>query len=179
MREEVIIRNIKFSFRLKSAENLQNRLKALVCSNNIKFHGNFAVLRLPYGVFSIWYGGFFNCTKQKNLQVFAKCLYKLGDLLKFNPEIDCLNIKANNISATGKVNIPQSILFSDLISSLNLDNALCSIRYDLNSFPGAVLKFRAGTFILFKSGKYISVGSKSPKRIKECLKQLKIELKLK
>lgn len=157
------VNNIKVSYKLEEEEELKDlTLKEFAESHTAvtKITGNFFVLRDEF-VYVIFYTGHVNCTKLKNLQDIE--LSRKFLRLTF-PRYNVSEGRVDNIVASGRVNDGERInlfIFSQFLNR-------CSIPHHFNPqhFPGLNVKFGDVTFVVFTSGKYIAVGSKSHDKLR-------------
>ena len=173
---ELEITNLKGHFKLKEKVKLKsffNHLTEEEKANQLSIKINFSIFREPNNkklVFTI-----FHDSQHVNITGFSSDSELQSALSFFNTQFD-QNIsvdvvKIDNITAVGyiwneeggKINL---IDIENSIRELNLPFTTVSLRPEF--FPGAVIRTRgAGTVILFSSGKYIIVGTKTPCQLKE------------
>ena len=169
------ITNIKLTLKtdvicLDSVEKLLLQKKTLNEEKvSVKRYQNFLVIKnkFTYVLFKTSKNemNHFNVT---NVSTFADIDFACDHILK--SLLGALNVKEifrriDNISATLNLNI--KINLSNLISYFETK---CNISFNSEKFPGAFLKFKFGTAIVFHTGKCVFIGCKKIKHL-ECLER--------
>ena len=149
------VNNIKISCRILG-ENITNRLKDFSQNSNLVSTklGNFFVLRQKF-VFIIFYSGHVNCTKIKSMTQIPEVMQKLNELF---PDLQVNYTQTDNISASGVLLNSKINLFE--LSQHFKDNSQAH-HFNPQLFPGLYTKYNSATFIIFKTGKFVCVGTKS------------------
>ena len=157
------IHNIKLSLKIVSKNFYLNRDRLRYINETNK---NFCVLKDSDFTFVIFR------TEKKVLHCNVTKLSNYSDILKAQKRFleifrgaKIINRQVDNICATR--NVMKNIDFTKLFKKLNKtkENKF-TLRYNNQKFPGMFIKFiknyLTGTIIIFKSGKIILVGLKSP-----------------
>lgn len=149
------VNNIKISFKIQNSPEFFLRSFARSSSSVSKVDGNFFVLRDKY-VYVIFFSGHVNCTKLRTLSEIDEARAVLdGHLLgafDFSPpEVD--NISASGVAGIGSLNLRKFAGF--------LRDEKLPFRFNPERFPGLNFRLNDVTFVLFSSGKFLAVGSKS------------------
>lgn len=175
------ITNIKVSLKSNRFYSL-NEIKTFLKAHKIqhKDHKNFIVFNLnSQGKFVV---SVFKTTqpdpetKKLNhinitkLSQLSHILEATKALLSIGIGLSVKDLKIDNICA--KADFKKCINLIDFIDS---NNDLC-FKYHNEVFPGLFIKFRQGTFILFKSGKIICMGAKAERDISDLLNNLNARL---
>lgn len=154
------VNNIKVSCKIEG-DNIRNHLKEFSKSSKLVtlVKNNFFVLRQRY-VYVIFFAGHVNITKLKSKKDVRRAqkilLLSVGSSLSITtPEID--NISASGVAKSGPIN-----LFT-LAKYLNERNY--KFRFNPHRFPGLNLRIKTATFVIFTSGKFVLVGTKSKKEL--------------
>ena len=161
MSKSVGVTNIKVSFKV-NCENLREKLLDFCHKSYLvsKTDCNFFVVRPADYVYIVFYSGHVNCTKIKDFNSIEDCQKNFKRLVEEETGHQLLisSCSIDNISATGS-------LFSSPLSLFSLGEYLRTrrekFRYCPQRFPGLSVRIHSATFIVFTSGKYIAVGSKT------------------
>lgn len=158
------INNLKASCKI-TGNDVRTKLVALsktsgkVSKRERERNGNFFVLRDKF-VFTIFFTGHVNCTKLKNFQEFTEAQTILNNHLE---NVDISVLKTDTISANGILKGPPVNLFR---LSNYFKSAAIHSHFNPEKFPGLNCRINdSSTFIVFQSGKYISVGAKTAERL--------------
>ena len=150
-----------------------NRLKnAIKC----KVYGNFIVFNCPTRIVcTLFSTGHVNATGIKMLDQINdtadKVMSQLNDALQESSlSIDKKGTRVDNISAAGFYG-PIRENFLKIISRMKLiecvyDNVL-KVSYNNQKFPGLFIKTQPAMIIAYKSGKFVIVGSRTLKSLKQ------------
>lgn len=169
------ISNIKLSLKLSRVclDSVQNVLLKKKCVKGVeiivKKYQNFLVIKnvFTYILFKSGDKQFnhLNITSVSSYEkIDSACDHLLNNLLE---ELNVKEIfrRIDNISATFNAN--KKIELLDIISFFN---SSCEISYNSEKFPGAFLKFKIGTIIVFHTGKCVFIGCKNLSNLK-CLEK--------
>ncbi len=173
---KIVLSNVLFSCKLLISQTkiIQAVLDYGAAGGIVGYHNNFCVLRWGGFVYILYYKGHVNVTKVRrhNFKLFNRAIRKL---------YKCLNLEyvrkshtrptVHNISASGdlhqKINLQKLCMF---IKREKQDNSalwmksgrLWTYKYDNTRFPAFFLKsFRGNTVLLYKTGRFCIVGSKT------------------
>lgn len=161
------VNNVKASSKLE-AEDIRVKLREVyrvspLVSKNKKCV-NFFVVRKRF-VFSVFYTGHVNCTKLRNFSELEEARCELSSIFPF---AHVSPLKIDNISANGQ-----------LVSKINLFNFGVYLRkqgqdfhFNPQRFPGLIFKVHKGSITVFRSGKYIIVGTNTVSNLEESRTQL-------
>lgn len=149
------VNNIKISFKIENFPEYFLRSFARNSSHVSKVDGNFFVLRDKF-VFVIFFTGHVNCTKLRTLSEIDEARnlldgHFLGAFGFSPPEVD-------NISASGFIGFDSLNLrkFAKFLESEELP-----YKFNPERFPGLNFRLKGITFVIFSSGKFLAVGSRS------------------
>ena len=162
------ISNIKYSCQLKEKTgDLRNTLKQF-CQENSSVtvrQPNFFVLRKTY-VYVIFFTGHVNVTGCSSVEAIGLSRDILLQCLGTRMEIGKITI--DNITSSGAINRVKKIRLPELTQKLK--RLEIPFRYNPHRFPGLNFKLKSVTVIVFNSGKFILVGSKSMSEIEESVR---------
>lgn len=159
------VNNIKVSYKLISSR-LTQQLEELAADGNrestSKRWGNFFVFRKHNFVYVIFYKGHVNGTKLKSISEIETSKKILMQSIVGHCQVS--NVKIDNITASGSVfsveerGVKKVNLFRlcDFLKKEKIKH-----RYNPHRFPGLNFRLLNVTFLLFNSGKFIVIGSKS------------------
>lgn len=149
------VNNIKVSFKIDGASQFFLRQFAQSSPLVSKVDGNFFVLRDRF-VFVIFFTGHVNCTKLRTLTEIDEAKQILDDHLLGSWDFSASkvdNISASGFSGVNRLNLRK---FGDFLKVQNLN-----FKYNPERFPGLNFRISGVTFVLFASGNFLAVGSKS------------------
>lgn len=149
------VNNIKISFKIESSSEYFLRSFARESHLVSKTDGNFFVLRDRF-VFVIFFTGHVNCTKLRTFLDIEEARSLLDRHLlgafEFSRSV------VDNISASGSTGA-NPLNLRKFASYLGEQNLPC--KYNPERFPGLNFRLSDTTFVLFRSGKFLAVGSRS------------------
>jgi TATA-box binding protein (TBP) (component of TFIID and TFIIIB) len=177
-----VISNYKVSVSLGHNKNIRNKVLELE-KNDAEWRK--ATNRLPHkkqcsffilrelndnarkAVFTVFYSGHINITKLKTLKDVELASYyicKRLNVSQSHPRID-------NITASGKLNLRGSVnklkQICDYLAKRRNKCDIKSVSFDTQKFPGGFIRPASlvGTTLLFNTGKYVLVGSRSVENV--------------
>lgn len=156
--------NVKISF---AAPKLTNENLYLLREMSTRLTQSYYVIKTQY-TFTIYFNcKIINITGIQHFDLVLDAIRAFKDLIK-NQSVECENIKIDNSTAFGR--------YFGSVDFFKIQNCL-PIGYNIKFtplFPGAFVELRNKKKILiFKSGKYISVGCKSRASLKSTFEELK------
>ena len=163
------ITNIKLT--LKTSFICLNTVKKFLQKKKINFkeYQNFLVIKNKYTyVYFKTSDGEINHLNITNVPEFSKIDFASNHILKniLKPlKIKEIYRRVDNISAS--LNLNNKINLLDIVSYFK---KICQVSYNTEKFPGAFLKFKQGTIIIFHTGKCIFIGCKFIRNLK-CLEK--------
>ena len=176
----VSINNVKVSFSIKPFplshyKYVQRNLPKAAIR---KEHGNFTVIRYDNLVISVFSSGFINLTGIKSLNNVRKAWKKTCRHVLHSPSRYSTPFSIDNISASGTWPPIRNNFFRPLSPDFitTTSNNIKSVKYNNQRFPGMFLKTSiGGVIIVYKSGNFVIVGSRSTTSIthtKEIIKNV-------
>ena len=169
MANEYRINNFKISFKLQYySRRCLSRLLSRHASR-ITLFANFSVLRSSVFVYTLFESGHVNCTKISDVTSIGRAILHLLRLFPGRghrhrtPKV--IGLSLDNISAHGTL-WESSKFLAKVKRHLKAKYGLDS-QYNPQKFPGLSVRINGTTFVLFQNGKFLAVGSKSTKLLKE------------
>lgn len=166
--DSFVVRNIKFHVKLGHPIEIPEKIHS-----HMVRHSNFVVIRfhpLVYVVFPS--SGHVNVSGVKDFSGIKDAISQLNSHL--HCDIQEEHIKVDNSTVSGKLSVKTPIDFISLIRSTNKKWFNISIRPHF--FPSMVLRPKVkkslGTCMVFSTGKFIIVGAKSEKVVKDTYSHL-------
>jgi TATA-box binding protein (TBP) (component of TFIID and TFIIIB) len=161
------VKNVKGSFRLSNSVHLNEKANELELKEyNIKRFHNFFVLRSQY-VYIVFYSGFVNVTGVKAIEEFPISVTNFLNIFDFENSDIIEPPKIDNLTASGLFNINPMFL-SKLANCFHKEDGIVKVTYKPVFFPSVIVKYiTIGTIMIYGSGRYNIVGSKSVDCIKE------------
>lgn len=159
------INNVKISYKLRGCGEINQVLKEFAQrEEGITFRdGNFFVFRSASYVYTIFYNGHVNATGLSSTRDIEDAQRELLSILD-QPRLKALGGKVDNITSSGSLPGQSRVNLIDLARRLKTLNI--KFRFNPHKFPGLSLKLERATFIVFTSGKFVQVGSRSVNEIR-------------
>ena len=155
------ISNYKISYR--TFQHLKTAIHKLK-NEDVKFGKNFAVIRASGFVYTLNYSGYINITKIAHLLDAEKAITALHELIQI-PK-NCTGFNVDNITASG--NFGCRVRIVDLKYFFDSNQNLGKFCFRPSSFCGANIKYPSfGTIIIFDTGSYTIVGSKTSDQVNQ------------
>ena len=159
-----MVNNIKVSLKFNTSEpSTTRKLKefsresAFVTKTSV----NFFVLRYKF-VYIVFHSGHINCTKIPSITEIDNSIENIQKLLPWL--IIDTDYIIDNISANGCLTDKYLNLFK---FSTFLKTSIQSHHFNPQQFPGLYTKYKDVTYIIFSSGRFVAVGSKSLDQLNE------------
>lgn len=176
-----VVHNIKISLRL-CENNIAENIRRLMSEEEeerrkfggraIKKESSFFVVRNLHNceaIYTIFYAGYINITRLRSLEQAVEARNKICRALNARR----VPFSIDNVTASGKLHLKTQRYsikgISDILRRYAAQCSVKSIHFNSEKFPGAFLQStqNRGTIILFNSGKFVFVGVKSIKAVKQ------------
>jgi TATA-box binding protein (TBP) (component of TFIID and TFIIIB) len=151
-----VINNIKCRFRIASLQ-YKRYIADLSLFYSVKVNGNITSIHTEDCVYIIFNtSGHVNVTGIKKIEHIEGCIETFLDIFCINEQISGLDIKIDNISASGFIGLPLLLSLKEIENASLHINGL--VTFNQGRFPGICVKTPHGTAIIFQSGKINVVG---------------------
>lgn len=169
------VNNVKASCKLKSSSGqISSLLRSLARkSKKVKLvRPNFFVLRSKW-VYVVFFKGHLNLTKLASTHHLGAAMDHFARLFVANTRrsIVITRPRIDNITSSGSLQSNRGVSLFSLCNYLRRSGI--KYRYNPHKFPGLNLRIGGSTFVLFNSGKFVLVGTKSISQIKSATRCLK------
>lgn len=162
-----VVSNHKISFR--AGKNLKTSVHKLD-SDMVKLHHNYAIIRRKY-VYSINFSGYINITKLRTCGDIPAAIEEICCLLQLPNKQPAYNI--DNITASGHFGHTISLHKLQKYFAVHRGPQVIRFNFRPDYFCGANIKFAYGTIIIFHTGSFTIVGSKSKEDIQRLFSETK------
>ena len=156
-RARVIITNFKGHFRYTNSEENKRRVRNLTSGDkcSVKHHANFTVLKSEFTFVVFWTAGFVNVTKVRRLdQLNTSVVREFGNIT---------GIFSANSPIVDSIHAKGSVTLTHPLRTLHESAIQLGFNAELRPsyFSGLIVRSAEGTLIVFQSGKYFILGSKT------------------
>lgn len=160
---ELRIGNIKGSFTYKG--NSELNLASLDQAKQVKRHRNFVVLRLRFVYIIFQSSGYVNVTKIRNVLEIKDCLEEFREVTGISQHS---KFRIHNIHAFGKLSRTLNLHQSHRQVAHKAQTQDIIVSFNPSLFHGMKIRVKdLGTFVLFQSGNYSLLGSRSLSRLQK------------
>jgi len=159
--------NVKCRFRIQEKLSIPEELEPFVTT-----HSNFVVLRLLHFVITSFYKAkSVNVTGVRNFDDLEKARQAFNDFIKPKIKVEKEDVIVDCSTSSGRTNQKVHIDLPKI--QADIDGEKIGVSYNPHYFPGAVIRRKKkGTVILFRTGSYIILGSKSAEEVHDSFRSI-------